>query len=158
MKIYKKLFSPEFCDSLIKTIKNECVLSEWYKMNWYIWLIWGQQPSQQLEMDKWNNNIMEIVKDELRKTEFDIDSHRLTWLQMTEYENNRWLREHVDGYSNNTLIIILTDNFIGGDTMISNEKINLDKGDGVFFRGHNTLHGVSPVTDGVRNALNFWFK
>ena len=49
MEIYKNTLTNDFCDILIKKIKNECVLSESHKTNWFVWLIWGQQGSQPLD-------------------------------------------------------------------------------------------------------------
>lgn len=42
MKIYKNILTNDFCDTLIEKIKNECTLSESYKTDWFVWLIWGE--------------------------------------------------------------------------------------------------------------------
>lgn len=155
MKIYKNLFSNEFCGNLIEKIKNECVLSDSYKTNWFVWLIWGQQPSQKLDKELWNEEIYNMVLSMLSKS--DYPKHKIMWLQMTEYKDGRWLRRHVDGVQNKTSIILLSDKFIGGDTYINDRVINLGKGDGVVFDGGYQYHEVKPVTEGTRYALNFWF-
>lgn len=155
MKIYKNLFSNEFCDSLIEKIKNECVLSESHKTDWFVWLIWGQQKSQPLPKEKWNEEIYNMVMSELNKSNFP--ESKIMWLQMTEYKDNRWLRRHIDGAENKTSIILLSNGFIGGDTYISDRIVNLEKGDGVLFNGGYQYHEIKPVTEGVRYALNFWF-
>lgn len=157
MKIHKNIFTSDFCNLLIDRVKKECVLSESHKTGWYIWLIWGQQPSQKLSKEKWNDKIFNLVSEELNKTKFNFKNNKLLWLQMTEYENNRWLRRHVDGAHNKTGIILLSDGFDGGDTMIDDKKVNLEKGDGVEFHGHTQFHEIKPVTNGTRYALNFWF-
>jgi hypothetical protein len=155
MKIYKNLFSNDFCDILIEKIKNECVLSESHKINWFIWLVWGQQPSQPLSKEKWNNEIYTLITDELFKTEFE--KRKITWIQMTEYENGRWMRRHIDGGHNKTSIILLSNGFTGGDTYINDKPVKLEKGDGVLFDGCTQFHEVKPVTEGIRYALNCWF-
>lgn len=155
MKIYKNLFSKEFCDYLIEKIKNECVLSESHKTDWFVWLIWGQQKSQPLPKEKWNEEIYNMIMSELNKSNFP--ESKIMWLQMTEYKDNRWLRRHVDGAENKTSIILLSNGFIGGDTYISDRIVNLEKGDGVLFNGGYQYHEIKPVTEGVRYALNFWF-
>jgi predicted 2-oxoglutarate/Fe(II)-dependent dioxygenase YbiX len=155
MEIYKNLLSNEFCDNLIERIKNECVLSESHKTNWFVWLIWGQQPSQPLGREKWNEEIYNKVINELSKSNFP--NHKTMWLQMTEYKDGRWLRRHLDGSHNKTSIILLSNEFTGGDTYINDRTINLEKGDGVLFNGSLEFHEVKPVTEGVRYALNFWF-
>jgi len=156
VQIYKNLFSNEFCDLITKKIKNECVLSESYKTGWFLWLIWGQQPSQPLDKQKWNEEIYKIVRQELNKSNFP--NHKTMWLQMTEYSDGRWLRRHVDGAHNKTSIILLSDGFNGGETHINDKAVNLEKGDGVIFNGHSQYHEIKPVTEGVRYALNFWFN
>lgn len=155
MKIYKNLFSIEFCDNLIEKIKNECVLSESHKTDWFVWLIWGQQKSQPLPKEKWNEKIYKMVINELSKSNFP--ESKIMWLQMTEYKDGRWLRRHVDGAENKTSIILLSNGFIGGDTYISDRIVNLEKGDGVLFNGGYQYHEIKPVTEGTRYALNFWF-
>ena len=155
MKIYKNLFSNEFCDNLIEKIKNECVLSESHKTDWFVWLIWGQQKSQPLPKEKWNEEIYNMVITELSKSNFP--ESKIMWLQMTEYKDGRWLRRHVDGAENKTSIILLSNGFIGGDTYISDRIVNLEKGDGVLFNGGYQYHEIKPVTEGTRYALNFWF-
>lgn len=158
MKIYKNILNNEFCDFLINKIKNECVLSESHKTDWYVWLIWGEQPSQKLLKEYWNNEILNLINVELNKSNCDFDMKNLIWLQMTEYENNRWLRRHVDGAHNKTAIFILSDGFDGGETYIADKKIDIKKGDAVVFDGHHQYHEIKPVTNGIRYALNFWFK
>ena len=155
MKIYKNLFTNDFCDNLIEKIKYECLLSESHKTNWFVWLIWGQQHSQPLDREKWNEEIYNTVTNELSKSNFP--KHKIMWLQMTEYKDGRWLRRHVDGAGNKTSIILLSDKFIGGNTHINDRPINLQKGDGVIFDGGYQYHEIKPVTEGTRYALNFWF-
>lgn len=155
MEIYKKILTNEFCDSLIEKIKNECVLSESHKTDWFVWLIWGQQKSQPLPKEKWNEEIYNMVMSELNKSNFP--ESKIMWLQMTEYKDGRWLRRHTDGAGNKTSIILLSDGFVGGDTLINDKVVNLEKGDAVLFNGGYEFHEIKPVTEGTRYALNFWF-
>ena len=155
MEIYKKILTNDFCDTLIEKIKNECVLSESHKTNWYVWLIWGQIRSQPLDRKMWNEEIYNMVMDELSKSNFP--KHKVMWLQMTEYKDGRWLRRHVDSVKNKTSIILLSNEFVGGDTYINDSLVNLEKGDGVVFDGGHQFHEIKSVTEGTRYALNFWF-
>ena len=155
MEVYKNILTNDFCDTLIEKIKNECVLSESHKRDWYIWLIWGQQPSQLLDREKWNEEIYDLVINELSK--YNFPKYKVMWMQMTEYKDGRWLRKHVDGLGNKTSIILLSDGFIGGDTYINDKVVNLKKGDAVLFNGGREFHEIKPVTEGTRYALNFWF-
>ena len=155
MEIYKNILSNEFCNDLIDKIKNKCVLSESHKTGWFVWLIWGQQPSQPLDREKWNEEIYNLVINELSK--YNFPKYKVMWLQMTEYKDGRWLRNHVDGAGNKTSIILLSNEFVGGDTYINDKVVNLKKGDAVLFNGGREFHEIKPVTDGTRYALNFWF-
>jgi len=155
MEIYKNILTNDFCDTLIEKIKNECVLSESHKTNWFVWLIWGQQPSQPLGREKWNEEIYNVVINELVKCDFP--KHKIMWLQMTEYKDGRWLRRHTDSVGNKTSIILLSNEFVGGDTYINDRVVSLEKGDGVVFNGGHQYHEIKPVTEGIRYALNFWF-
>ena len=155
MEIYKNILTNDFCDTLIEKIKNECVLSESHKTNWFVWLIWGQITSYPLDKKKWNEEIYNLVINELSK--YNFPKYKVMWLQMTEYKDGRWLRNHVDGAGNKTSIILLSDGFVGGDTYINDKVVNLKKGDAVLFNGGREFHEIKPVTDGTRYALNFWF-
>jgi predicted 2-oxoglutarate/Fe(II)-dependent dioxygenase YbiX len=156
MEIYKNIFSNDFCDNLIEKIKNECVLSESHKTDWYVWLIWGQSLTQPLNREKWNEEIYNTVINELDKCNFP--KHKIMWLQMTEYKDGRWLRRHVDtAAANKTSIMLLSNEFIGGNTYINDRLVKLEKGDAVLFNGSREFHEIKPVTDGTRYALNFWF-
>jgi len=155
MEIYKNILTNDFCNTLIKKIKNECVLSESHKTNWFVWLIWGQIASQPLDRKMWNEEIYNMVMDELSKSNFP--KYKVMWLQMTEYKDGRWLRRHVDSVKNKTSIILLSNEFVGGDTYINDKPVNLEKGDGVVFNGGIQYHEIKPVTEGTRYALNFWF-
>jgi hypothetical protein len=155
MDIYKNILTNDFCDTLIEKIKNECVLSESHKTNWFVWLIWGSMGSQPLDRKKWNDEIYTMVLNELSKTNYH--RHKIMWLQMTEYKDGRWLRRHVDSAGNKTSIILLSNEFVGGDTYINDRVVSLEKGDGVVFDGGNQFHEIKPVTEGTRYALNFWF-
>lgn len=156
MEIYKNILTNDFCDTLIEKIKNECVLSESHKTDWFVWLIWGQQGSQLLDKEKWNEEIYNMVINELSKCN-NFPKYKIMWLQMTEYKDGRWLRRHVDGAGNKTSIILLSNKFVGGDTYINDRVVILEKGDGVVFDGGYQYHEIKPVTEGTRYALNFWF-
>ena len=155
MEIFKNILTNDFCDTLIEKIQNECVLSESHKRGWYVWLIWGQISNYPLPKEKWNEEIYNMVTNELSKCNFP--ENKIMWLQMTEYKNGRWLRRHVDGAGNKTSIILLSNNFIGGDTYINDRIVSLEKGNGVVFNGGHQYHEIKPVTEGTRYALNFWF-
>jgi hypothetical protein len=154
---YDKILDDEFCNYLVGYVKKNCQLSHvTTKINWWMWNMWGSSYSPKHEKEFYDNNIKEEIFDKLRPT-FNIDDYKLVWLQMTEYAKGTMaLDDHLDSKNNKTFTILLTDNFIGGETYVDKQIIDLRKGDGVFFDGYRIYHGVRKVDDGVRNALNIW--
>jgi predicted 2-oxoglutarate/Fe(II)-dependent dioxygenase YbiX len=91
-------------------------------------------------------------------------------ISLTSYYDGRYLNLHKDKTSELTTVIVLTDNFDGGQFVLSNENnssthfknldgmsiFDLKLGDSISFNGSKTYHGVLPVTSGIRCALNIW--
>ena len=91
-------------------------------------------------------------------------------ISLTSYYDGRYLNLHKDKSSELTTVIVLSDNFEGGQFALT-EDINppynfetlngltlsdLKLGDSISFNGSTTYHGVLPVTNGIRYALNIW--
>ena len=91
-------------------------------------------------------------------------------ISLTSYYNGRYLNLHKDKSSELTTVIVLSDGFEGGDFALSDDETppinfetldgistyNLKLGDSISFNGSTTYHGVLPVTNGTRYALNVW--
>jgi hypothetical protein len=91
-------------------------------------------------------------------------------ISLTSYCNGKYLNLHKDKSSELTTVIVLSDGFEGGQFAITDyenpsfhfenlEKISLfdlGLGDSISFNGSETYHGVLPVTNGIRYALNIW--
>ena len=91
-------------------------------------------------------------------------------ISLTSYYDGRYLNLHKDKSSELTTVIVLSDNFNGGQFALSEGKnpsidfknlddievFTLNLGDVISFNGSKTFHGVLPVTNGVRYALNIW--
>jgi len=91
-------------------------------------------------------------------------------ISLTSYYDGRYLNLHKDKSSELTTVIVLSDNFDGGQFVLTaNENppyhfetlsgltiCDLKLGDSISFNGSTTYHGVLPVTKGVRYALNIW--
>jgi hypothetical protein len=91
-------------------------------------------------------------------------------ISLTSYYDGRYLNLHKDKSSELTTVIVLSDGFNGGQFVLSedtNPSINFENlngmstfdlklGDSISFNGSKTYHGVLPVTNGVRYALNIW--
>jgi predicted 2-oxoglutarate/Fe(II)-dependent dioxygenase YbiX len=91
-------------------------------------------------------------------------------ISLTSYYDGRYLNLHKDKSSELTTVIVLSDNFDGGQFALSEGKnpsidfknldgievFALNLGDVISFNGSKTFHGVLPVTNGIRYALNIW--
>ncbi len=90
-------------------------------------------------------------------------------VSLTRYYDNRFLDLHLDKTSSLTTVIVLTENFYDGRFILSesseliskNKKMNLYDlkiGEGITFIGNQCYHGVMPVSEGLRCALNIWIN
>ena len=85
-------------------------------------------------------------------------------ISLTKYYDGRWLDLHLDKTSQLTTVIVLSDGFNDGRFALSNsykdindaEKYHLNIGQSISFDGNKIYHGVIPVVDGIRYALNIW--
>lgn len=156
-KIFENIIEPDICDYLLNEIKCNSHLSKTHKQGWWMWNIWGKVKVGIVNDEEFYN---EILKEKILKkidSILDRNDYDLLWMQMTEYKNNSYLRSHKDGHLNYTISIVLTDNFIGGKTLINNEiELDIKKGTAIIFNGYSTYHGVTPVIGGIRNAINLW--
>ena len=156
MIIYKKIFDDEFCDYAVNYIKKNCRVSHTKEVfGWWMWNIWGESNLPKYEDEFYDNSFKDIIFEKLREN-FNIDDYELLWMQMTQYQNSEYLRNHLDGKKNKTMIILLTDGFTGGDTLLDSNKVEFNKGDAVLFDGYLVYHQVTPVNTGTRNAMNIW--
>ena len=84
-------------------------------------------------------------------------------ISITKYYEGRRLDLHLDSTSQLTTVIVLSDNFTDGRFMLSethkqtdSEKYELKIGQSISFDGSKIYHGVMPVVNGIRCALNIW--
>jgi predicted 2-oxoglutarate/Fe(II)-dependent dioxygenase YbiX len=74
------------------------------------------------------------------------------------YKIGEEAKEHVDtGSSIRTYIILLNDNFEGGEFYLENQHIPIKLGDVLEFNGEEP-HSVKAVTKGNREVLVVWVK
>lgn len=118
--------------------------------------------------DELKQRILNLFE-EMRETStlnswFDFSNFKINDINtsITKYYDNKKLDLHLDKTSQLTTVIVLTENFIGGEFLLNdgnsnkNIELNLDMGYGVTFDGSKILHGVNPVSSGIRSALNIW--
>lgn len=91
-------------------------------------------------------------------------------ISLTSYYDGRYLNLHKDKSSELTTVIVLSDDYDGGQFALCGDKnppiyfdtldgvsvFDLKLGDSISFNGSSTYHGVLPVTKGTRYALNIW--
>jgi predicted 2-oxoglutarate/Fe(II)-dependent dioxygenase YbiX len=85
-------------------------------------------------------------------------------ISLTKYYSGKWLDLHIDANSQFTTVIMLSDEFDDGRFTLSNsymninnaQKYHLNIGECISFDGSKIYHGVMPVTNGIRCALNIW--
>lgn len=103
---------------------------------------------------------------------FDFNEFNLKNLNvsLTSYYDGRYLSLHKDKTSELTTVIILSDDYEGGQFVLSDSSnpshhfdslddvllFDLKLGDSISFNGSKTYHGVTKVTKGKRYALNIW--
>lgn len=98
---------------------------------------------------------------------FDLKNFEIS---LTSYYDGRFLNLHKDKSSELTTVIVLSDDFEGGEFTLTDDEtppfhfenldnlsiFNLKLGDSISFNGSTTYHGVLPVKSGTRYALNIW--
>jgi hypothetical protein len=96
---------------------------------------------------------------------FDVELYRVLEIQHSTYFENGHHAKHIDTiFNNNTprhrkisIVLMLSDKseYSGGELIINDENVNLDKGDIVIFKP-TTFHSVEKVQRGVRKTLVMW--
>lgn len=104
---------------------------------------------------------------------FDFNDFDINYvnISLTRYYDGRFLNLHKDVTSQFTTVIVLTENFNDGRFVLSERvgnnikdmvddslKLDLSIGQGISFDGSKIYHGVMPVYEGIRCALNVWMS
>jgi hypothetical protein len=104
--------------------------------------------------DLYNKELVEIIKKyiELNKNEYISNIHYIN------YEVGEGAKEHDDtAGSDKTYIIMLNNDYKGGDFYLEGINIKLDIGDIIEFPA-KSLHKVDNVISGNREVLVIWVK
>lgn len=99
-----------------------------------------------------DNDILEKIKIYLPGTHNYVAER----MYITKYDVGQQCTPHTDPVDI-TIIILLSDEFEGGELFVKNRRVNLRKGDAIIFSDKET-HFVSKITKGTRNALSVWLK
>lgn len=75
-----------------------------------------------------------------------------------KYHVGAYSKKHRDTNSYNTFVIILEDDFKGGDFYLNDKLTKFGKrGDVANYIGHEERHSVTPITEGIRTVLVVWY-
>jgi hypothetical protein len=77
-------------------------------------------------------------------------------LHYIKYESGYFAKKHLDIKSSKTYLIMLNDNFEGGQLYVNEELIDFKKGDMVTFDGKTEYHEVKEITSGCREIMAVW--
>ena len=149
----KKYFDSNECSDIINyCMDNGEVFSYNPNENW---------DCRRIYIKEFKERILKNFINEYNSNDFNIS--------LTRYYDGRFLNLHKDRSSHLTTVIVLSENFKDGRFVVSDkcgndisdmrtdsDKIHLNIGEGITFDGSNVYHGVMPVYDGMRCALNIW--
>lgn len=151
-KLVKEFLSIEDCNKLLSLLpkqdstipyideESKTKIGSWYK---------NQITDQRCTLSV-DYNILEKIKTYLPTTHNYVAER----MYITKYDVGQQCTPHKDPVDI-TVIILLSDEFEGGDLFVRNRKIHLSLGDAIIF-SDNAIHSVSKLSNGVRYALSVW--
>ena len=102
----------------------------------------------------YNKQLTDIVKKYITVNSDEYISN----IHYINYKTGEEGKRHVDsGASEKTFIILLNDDFEGGEFYLKREPIPFKKGEILQFNG-NHYHEIKPITKGNREVLVIWLK
>jgi hypothetical protein len=84
------------------------------------------------------------------------ENENLYSIHFVSYTIGDSCEKHIDRASYGTYIIILTDDYDGGELLIDDIDCKAKKGDVIYFNGNKEHHQVNKITRGIRNVLVLW--
>ena len=82
---------------------------------------------------------------------------KIEYMYITFYREGNICKVHDDPV-HTTGIILLSDNFEGGEFYIEPNIVDIRIGDLLLFQNKNNLHGVKKIQSGCRYALSIWLS
>jgi len=163
-KVIKNFITKEYCDEIRKISKPHLKSSTVSSCN-IIDETLRKSKSLCLVDEFINNHITQRCHSILRHDKFQFEP-----LHVVKYEPGDFYNPHFDSSSvivrPYTFIIILNDNYHGGETYFPNldKSYKLGKGDALFFHNYTTnlletklsLHGGKEVLNGEKWIANMW--
>jgi hypothetical protein len=146
-------FSEEFCDEIIGLLDNkDKVIIHYEKSEIHNELDLPIQKNQPTDADGWdfnrNKDIIDKIINVITNYIGDIDEHPFVVQRLDKTKKSK---PHYD-YMDYTAVLLLNNNFKGGELIIEDVEASLKKGNLILFRS-NRIHYVSKVTEGERYTL-----
>ena len=172
---YKNIVSQELCNAIIEedfnyskstysTHKGLSPDKERVKMD-EIWIRKGH-----VFYDELNHAMIDVTKrysEEVKRNKRNFVAQMFTDFRVNKYEKGGYMSLHCDnihhshgqqyGYPQASVLLFLNDDFEGGEFIVSELKLKIEKGDAIIFPSNFMFpHEVKEVTKGTRWSIVSW--
>ena len=172
---YENIVSDSLCDSIINSDFN-------YSKSTYSTHQGLSPDKQRVKMDEiWIRNglpfydelkdcvssVADLYAKEVKKSKRDFVVQKTTDFRLNKYEKGGYMSLHCDnihhshgqqyGYPQASVLLFLNDDFEGGEFIVSELRLNINKGDAIIFPSNFMFpHEVKEVTKGKRWSIVSW--
>tara|TARA_Y100000004_G_scaffold193823_1_gene257079 strand:- start:377 stop:964 length:588 start_codon:yes stop_codon:yes gene_type:complete len=172
---YKNILSQELCNAIIEedfnyskstysTHKGLSPDKERVKMD----EIWIRKDSDYYEpLKSIVSDVANLYAEEVKKAKRNFVVQKTTDFRVNKYEKGGYMSLHCDnihhshgqqyGYPQASVLLFLNDDFEGGEFIVSELRLNINKGDAIIFPSNFMFpHEVKEVTKGTRWSIVSW--
>ena len=172
---YKNILSQELCNAIIEedfnyskstysTHKGLSPDKERVKMD----EIWIRKDSDYYEpLKSIVSDVANLYTEEVKKSKRNFVVQKTTDFRVNKYEKGGYMSLHCDnihhshgqqyGYPQASVLLFLNDDFEGGEFIVSELRLKIEKGDAIIFPSNFMFpHEVKEVTKGTRWSIVSW--
>jgi len=172
---YKNIVSQELCNAIMEenfnyskstysTHKGLSPDKERVKMD----EIWIRKDSDYYEpLKSIVSDVANLYAEEVKKAKRNFVVQKTTDFRVNKYEKGGYMSLHCDnihhshgqqyGYPQASVLLFLNDDFEGGQFIVSELELNINKGDAIIFPSNFMFpHEVKEVTKGTRWSIVSW--
>ena len=172
---YKNILSQELCNAIIEedfnyskstysTHKGLSPDKERVKMD----EIWIRKDSDYYEpLKSIVSDVANLYAEEVKKAKRNFVVQKTTDFRVNKYEKGGYMSLHCDnihhshgqqyGYPQASVLLFLNDDFEGGEFIVSELRLKIEKGDAIIFPSNFMFpHEVKEVTKGTRWSIVSW--